>query len=179
ADGPDRRLVAHAESEAVAEIADWERPARERDLTGVGEDEAGQALVDRMAELERALDERAPADGLVVEERPDPPAAIAAYPADPARVEPLEERDLPAVGRIGGAQAGARREEDRGGQRLVVAALADDPQELDVAAERSADRLDGAAQDAAAARIEEIVRRVPLDARAESREDRRLRRDAG
>src|SRR5262245_56801901 len=111
-----------------------------------------------MTELDRGRGEGAPADRVVVHERADAAAAVAADGIDAAGVEPLEERDLlGAWERIRGAHADPSCPEEAPHEPLVHPPFADQTEEAEVAAQDVPDRLDGCPGDPAPGRVEEIV----------------------
>src|SRR5207247_6315854 len=123
------------------------------------------------AELRGALDQGAAADRVVLDERPDVPALVAAHRADAPGVEALEERDVaaPAEGLLG-AQAEPERRRQVRDQRLVAPPLALEAHEGELAAQEAAHRLDAGARHPAARRVEEIVGPVPVGAEAHAGE---------
>src|SRR5439155_14168312 len=104
----------------------------------------------------------AAADRVVVDERPDVPALVAAHRADAAGVEALEERDVTAAaGGLLGAQAEPERRHQVREERLVASPLALEADEGGLAAEEAPYGLDAGARHPAARPDEQIVGRVP------------------
>src|SRR5881396_1478893 len=175
---PDRALVADPEAEAVAQVVEREVEAPERHLPRVGEHGRADPLGHGVAELRGALDQGAAADRVVVDERPDVPALVAAHRADAAGVEALEERDVtaPAVGLLG-AQAEPERRHQVREERLVAPPLALEAHEGELAAEETPHGLDAGARHPAACRVEEVVGPVPVGAEPQAGEEAGVRRD--
>src|SRR5204862_481847 len=122
----------------------------------------------------------AAADRVVVDERPDVPALVAAHRADAPGVEALEERDVaaPAEGLLG-AQAEPERGRQVRDQRLVAPPLALEAHEGELAAEEAAHGLDAGARHPAARRVEEIVGPVPVGAEAHAGAEAGVGRQGG
>src|SRR5437016_4720910 len=175
---PDRALVAEPEAEAVAQVVEREVEARERHLPRVGEHGRAEPLGHGVAELGRALDQRAAADRVVVDERPDVPALVAAHRADAAGGEALEERAVTApAGGLLGAQAEPERRHQVREERLVAPPLALEAHEGELAAEETPHGLDAGARHPAACRVEEVVGPVPVGAEPQAGEEAGVRRD--
>src|SRR5207247_5209240 len=143
---PDRALVAEPETEAVAQIVEREVEARVRHLPRVGEHGCAEPLGHGVAELGGALEQGAAADRVVVDERPDVPALVAAHRADAAGVEALEERHVTTrSGQRLGAQAEPERRPQVREQWLVAPPLALRAHEGGLAAEEAAHGFDARA----------------------------------
>ena len=131
-----------------------------------------------MTELDRHLDEAQAADRIAADERADVPALVAAYRVRATGEEALEQRDRVAAGdRVLEADARAECQPEVPHERLIAPDLADDADEVEVAAEERADRLDGQARRPTAVRIERILGRVHVDAEAETRQEAMRRCD--